>query len=220
MSLKTVLAGALLLASGTTLQAQEINFEDFFDNRYEIIAGWGLVPMTVYYESGIYSMDYCHSGPETLQQLYDQCYDASYSMTYSCEFAYHIKNRWDLCASMGYATVTVDHFDPFSNEKLNHEDLFTFDIQVGARRYYVAKRAVRLYSQITLGACFMSKSDFWDQLIKYGDPFTPKNLAFQVTGMGITVGKKVIGSLELGWGTDYMQLGILPGFKLGLGYRF
>ena len=220
MSLKTVLAGVLLLASGATLQAQEIVLKDPIDNRFEIIAGLGIAPMTAWYDTGIGAMDIWYNGPLSVQEMYDCCYDATYSPTYSIEFAYHLKNRWDLCASMGYATVTVDHFDPFSNEKLNHEDLFTFDIQVGARRYYVAKRAVRLYSQITLGACFMSKSDFWDQLIKYGDPFTPKNLAFQVTGMGITVGKKVIGSLELGWGTDYMQLGILPGFKLGLGYRF
>ena len=220
MSLKTVLAGVLLLASGATLQAQEIVLKDPIDNRFEIIAGLGIAPMTAWYDTGIGAMDFWYDGPLSVQKMYDCCYDATYSPTYSIELAYHLKNRWDLCASMGFATVSVDRFDPFSNQKLNHEDLYSFDIQVGVRRYHVAKRVFRMYSQITVGAGFFSKSGFWDIVRKYNEAQAPKNLAFQVTGLGLTLGKKAFASTEFGWGSDYMAFGVIPGFKLGLGYRF
>jgi hypothetical protein len=220
MSLKTVLAGALLLASGTTLQAQEINIEDLFDNRYEISAGFGVVPIAAYYDTGAGAMDFWFNGPESVQEMYDLCYDATYSPTYSVEFAYHLKKRWDICAYLGYSTVSVDRFDPFTNQKLNHEDLFTIDTQIGARRYHVIKKSFRLYSQVTLGVNINNNSDFWDILLKYEGLDIPKNLGFQVTGLGLTFGKNLFGSFEMGWGTEYIMFGVLPGMKAGIGYRF
>ena len=215
MHLKIVLAGVLLFASGATIHARKPKFYYPIDNKYEIIAGLGIVPIESWYDTGFGVTDVWYYGPESVQDMYDGCYDATYSPTYSVEFAYHLKERWDLCASMGFATVSVDHFDPFTNDKLNHEDLLAFDLQVGARRYHSSKSSFRMYSQLTVGARFLSKSDFW-----YNKTPANRNLAFQVTALGLTFGKTVFASAEFGWGTDYMAFGLIPGIKLGLGYRF
>ena len=211
---------ASLVSYGSFLNAQEINIKDYTDNRFEIIVGCGIAPIAAYYDTGIGVMDIWYHGPESVQEMYDRCYDATYSPTYSVELAYHLKKRWDICANLGYSTVSVDHFDPFTNQKLNHEDLFTIDTQLGVRRYHVIKNSFRMYSQVTVGVNINSNSDFWDLLLKYEDSKIPENLGFQITGLGLAFGKKLFGSFEIGWGTEYVILGLLPGMKAGIGYRF
>ena len=214
---------ASLVSYGSFLNAQEINIKDYTDNRFEIIVGCGIAPIAAYYDTGIGVMDILYHGPESVQEMYDRCYDATYSPTYSVELAYHLKKRWDICANLGYSTVSVDHFDPFTNQKLNHEDLFTIDAQLGARRYHVIKNSFRMYTQVTVGVNINSNSDFWDIPINYvydGDPLFPRKLGFQITGLGLAFGKNLFGSFEIGWGTEYIIIGVLPGMKAGIGYRF
>lgn len=205
------------------LKAQETNLKDYTDNRFEIIVGCGIAPIAAYYDTGIGAMEVWNHGPGSVQEMYDRCYDATYSPTYSIELAYHLKKRWDICANLGYSTVSVDHFDPFTNQKLNHEDLSTIDAQLGVRRYHMIKNSFRMYTQVTVGVNINSNSDFWDIPIKYGydgDYPIPQKLGFQITGLGVAFGKKLFGSFEVGWGTEYVILGLLPGMKAGIGYRF
>ena len=212
-----------LAVFSTMLKAQETNLKDYTDNRFEIIVGCGIAPIAAYYDTGIGVMDIWYHGPESVQEMYDRCYDATYSPTYSVELAYHLKKRWDISANLGYSTVSVDHFDPLTNQKLNHEDLFTIDVQLGVRRYHVIKNSFRMYTQVTVGVNINSNSDFWDIPIKYnydGDYPIPQKLGFQITGLGLAFGKKLFGSFEVGWGTEYVILGLLPGMKAGIGYRF
>ena len=211
-----------LVAFSTMLNAQETNLKDYTDNRFEIIVGCGLAPIAAYYDTGI-GAEHWYKGPKSVQEMYDRCYDATYSPTYSIELAYHLKKRWDICANLGYSTVSVDHFDPFTNQKLNHEDLSTIDAQLGVRRYHMIKNSFRMYTQVTVGVNINSNSDFWDIPIKYGydgDYPIPQKLGFQITGLGVAFGKKLFGSFEVGWGTEYVILGLLPGMKAGIGYRF
>lgn len=223
MKYRILTIAAFLVSFGSFLNAQESNLKDYTDNRFEIIAGCGIASIAAYYNTGIGAMDFWYYGPESVQEMYDRCYDAIYSPTYSVELAYHLKKRWDICANLGYSTVSVDHFDPFTNQKLYHEDLFTIDAQLGARRYHVIKDSFRMYTQITVGVNINSNSDFWDIPIKYdydGNPLFPKKLGLQITGLGLAFGKKLFGSFEIGWGTEYIMLGVLPGMKAGIGYRF
>ena len=220
MKYRLLFLATFLVSFGSFLNAQETNLRDYTDNRFEIIVGCGIAPIAAYYDTGIGVMDIWYHGPESVQEMYDRCYDATYSPTYSVEFAYHLKKRWDICANLGYSNVSVDRFDPFTNQKLNHEDLFTIDTQLGVRRYHVIKNSFRMYSQVTVGVNINSNSDFWDLLLKYEDSKIPENLGFQITGLGLAFGKKLFGSFEIGWGTEYVILGLLPGMKAGIGYRF
>ena len=209
-----------LAAFSTMLNAQETTLKDYTDNRFEVIVGCGIAPIAAFYDTGIGAMDFWFHGPESVQEMYDRCYDATYSPTYSVELAYHLKKRWDICANLGYSTVSVDRFDPFTNQKLNHEDLFTIDAQLGVRRYHVIKNSFRMYTQVTVGVNINSNSDFWDLLLKYEDSKIPEKLGFQITGLGLAFGKKMFGSFEIGWGTEYIAFGVIPGMKAGIGYRF
>lgn len=223
MKYRLLFLATFLVSFGSFLNAQETNLRDYTDNRFEIIVGCGIAPIAAYYDTGIGVMDIWYHGPESVQEMYDRCYDATYSPTYSVEFAYHLKKRWDICANLGYSNVSVDRFDPFTNQKLNHEDLFTIDTQLGVRRYHVIKNSFRMYSQVTVGVNINSNSDFWYIPIKYdsdGDYPIPQKLGFQITGLGLAFGKKLFGSFEVGWGTEYVILGLLPGMKAGIGYRF
>ena len=209
-----------LAAFSTMLDAQETNLKDYTNNRFEIIVGYGIVPIAAYYDTGIGAMDILYHGPESAQEMYDRCYDATYSPTYSVELAYHLKKRWDICANLGYSTVSVDRFDPFTDQKLNHEDMFTIDAQLGARRYHVIKNSFRMYSQVTIGVNINNNPDYFNLLLKYRGSKIPEKLGFQITGLGLAFGKKLFGSFEIGWGTEYIILGLLPGMKAGIGYRF
>ena len=220
MKNKLLFFAVLFLVCSSHLCAQG-NKEDYYpDNRFEIIGGFGADPLVAYNDFPAGVMDIWYFGPESVQEMFDRCYDAKYSMTYALEFAYHYKKRWDICASAGYSTVDVTYFDPFTNQQLSKDHSFTFDIQAGIRRYHKVKKSFSMYSQLTVGASFYGKSDFWDINYKYSDSNIPRYLAFQITGLGLSLGKKLFASAEFGWGTEYIMVGVLPGCKFGVGYRF
>jgi len=219
MKYRFILITALLAAFSTMLKAQESNLKDYTNNRFEVIVGCGIAPIAAYYDTGI-GAEHWYEGPKSVQEMYDRCYDATYSPTYSVELAYHLKKRWDICANLGYSTASIDRFDPFTNQKLKHEDMFTLDAQLGLRRYHVIKNSFRMYSQVTVGININNNHDYFDLLLKYKDSKIPEKLGFQITGLGLAFGKNLFGSFEIGWGTEYIILGILPGMKAGIGYRF
>ncbi len=218
---RLILVAAFLLISFQMIGAQDNKVDNSLtDKQFEITFGFGGAPLVSFYEYPVGAEILSYEGPHSAQEMYDRCYDASYSMAYSLEFAYHMFDRWDLCSSMGLVTASVDRFDPFTDQKLNHEDLYTVDFQVGARRYHKIKDSFRFYSQATIGASFYSNSDFWDIPREYSDSKIPKHLAFQITALGLSFGHNMIGSVELGWGTEYIAIGLVSGIRMSLGYRF
>lgn len=220
MRKKPILLLLFLAVFSLTVQAKNYLETDFTDNRYEIIGGFGLVPIHAYYDTGIGAMDIWYNGPESVHDMYDYCYDATYSMTYSLEFAYHFKDRWDFCASAGYSTVDITYFDPFTDQELSKDHSYSFDLQAGVRRYHVIKNSFRLYSQATIGFCIHDNSHYWDIICSRLGADATRYVAFQITGLGLSFGKKLFASGEFGWGTDYCMVGVMPGMKLGVGYRF
>lgn len=64
-----------------------------------------------------------------------------------------------------------------------------------------------------MGANIRGKGHYW-KLNKRG-----RNVGFQVTGIGATIGNRVYALAELGWGSEYFAVGIVTGVRLGVGFK-
>lgn len=135
------------------------------------------------------------------------------TLGYSIEYSYQFTKRFALAAKMGFSGVYQDRFDLLTDTKVNRMFDEVYSITPVARFYWVSHPAVRLYSSLGLSVLYereRTKSDVLNGCNRIDNTFSA---FFDVRFLGLTVGRRLYGTMELGIGLD----GII---KFGVGYRF
>ncbi len=113
-------------------------------------------------------------------------------------------------ANISYSGYSEKICDLITNEKLGNKSSHAIALSPYIRFSYFNREKVNLYSGIGIGIYTLFQSN----------PIPPHpplrfstNIAYQLTFFGVTFGKKLVGSAELGFGYK----GI---FNMGIGYHF
>lgn len=183
--------------------------------RFEVSLGTGTEAFFASEEFPLGMMDVWYLGPSSVVDLYEGCYDVNISVTVSAEWAYNLNYRWALVGSFGGNRVRAQYFDPISGIQTHTETTYMFDILAGARYRYIHFEKFSLYSQLQLGYTFHTPGEYWNRNKK-----AQNQLGWQITGLGITVGRDLFFQAEGGWGSEYFAQGMIPGIRLGIGYKF
>ncbi len=160
-------------------------------------------------------MDVDYRGPGTVGGMYSGCYDVDISATLSLDWAYNLDKRWSVVGSFGGNRVKARYFDPFSGLETGRETTYMLDILAGMRYRYMHKEKVSMYSQLQFGVSLNTKGDYWSR-----NSVSSNHFGWQITAFGISFGSSLFGVCELGWGSEYVAVGIVTGMRLGVGYKF
>ena len=160
-------------------------------------------------------MDYWYEGPESVREMHAGCYDARISNTYSLEAAYELSIKWSMVGSFGTNRVSATFFSPYSGKELFSETDYYFDILLGPRYYWSRQSWYSAYSQAQFGATFHGPGEYWNR-----NKTAQSHFGFQITALGFTLGERLYAVGEFGWGTEYFAIGLITGFRFGIGYRF
>lgn len=91
--------------------------------------------------------------------------------------------------------------------------LWTLAVMPGVHFTYLNRPMVRLYSGLDLGAAFLLSQNVTNVSDSVGNDIKPVFMAFNITPIGVQVGKTFYGMFEINVGYDAV-------LKLGVGYRF
>ncbi len=142
------------------------------------------------------------------------------SPTYSFRVAYPFNQRLYVVSSIGFSTLFIDYYNPYSHQKKSHENTYTYDVIIGGR--YVFSRKVDYYIQVLLGVAQQGEAEYWERYaqIKKGGRILnlPTWLGYQI-GFGFTfdLGRTFYGICDWGVGTENY---VFPmGGRLGVGIK-
>ena len=180
-------------------------FKENFPWKHELRVGYGGYPYLDGYEHfTLYSNDHAGMDMTSLTYLYGKRSGSEYctgvlSMEYSAHF-----NRWfTLCAYVGVNGMWAYSYDPYTQKEIDLRNGVSFNIMPMARFHWANTEYVRMYSGVGVGiyACIYDRG-------------TQHYPAFQVTPVGVSVGRRVIFYAETTFGTASL------GGNFGVGYRF
>lgn len=206
-SLFKILMLALCCSVCTTTRAQSK-----FIPQHEFRLGWGLAPITC--DSGISGgCDAECYYPE--ENYFGEYFYATHRSnpgrtTHALNFIYIYKplRFMDVGVQLSY----VGYYQNFVNVSTERVDAKTRNHHIGItptlRFTYLNKEYVRLYSGIGIGLKINRFKNYRDA--EYGNS---RDITFQLTGFGISVGKTLFGFTEFGIGS----IGLV---NVGIGYRF
>ncbi len=179
-----------------------------FPYRYEFNVGWGYTPAMTIAElnSPVFN------GSDGLDHIYGNYLGKRVtSGMMSAEFNIQFKKWFALGTQLNAVTVSNSEMSAITGQEIRRFTDYTVSALAYARFTYLHKKYVKLYSSIGAGLCFTHDSTIsTDELFRmnYMQP------SFQLVPVGVTVGKRIYGTVELGLGSEYM------GFRAGVGYRF
>jgi hypothetical protein len=129
-----------------------------------------------------------------------------YSGAISLQYTEELKRWMALCFNVSYSGVYENRHNLLTENVKDKYRSHRLSLLPMVRFTYLNKPTVRLYSALGVGIGFSSEKS--DQ-IRYNDTFMDAHITF----FGISVGKKLFASSEIGFGS----LGII---NAGIGYRF
>ena len=145
------------------------------------------------------------------KKIVDPSYTVTIKMIHPVGVSYkhYFTKMWTITSSFSYARTIQNHVYTNPIYSFNkYADIYS--LMVGAECHYLNKKWVSLYSGLSIGGfIWQERLDNKDGTSKSLDGF----LAFQLTGIGVRVGKRFGGFLELGFGNS----GIING---GLSVKF
>ncbi|MFN8261978.1 MAG: hypothetical protein U0T07_00470 [Chitinophagales bacterium] len=113
-------------------------------------------------------------------------------------YKHYFKKMWCLTSSFSYARTFQTHTYTNPNFSFKKYDNI-FSLMIGAECHYLNKKWVSLYSGLAIGGfLWQNRVDNKDGINKTVDGY----VAFQVNALGIRVGKRFGGFLELGFGNS------------------
>lgn len=183
--------------------------------KYELSIGSAGEP---YYAMDVFPfgvMDIWYHGTGSLEMLNSECYDVLVTPTASVEFAYHINANFAIIGSFGCSQARVTYYDPFTESPKSKEELYMFDLLAGLRLSYYRNDFLCCYSQLQFGATAHTPGTYWNY-----NEYANSRFGWQVTALGLSFGKRLFGSLEFGWGSEYCAIGLVTGSRIGIGYKF
>lgn len=181
---------------------------------YEVRVGWGGYPIAdavFFYGGPLFAAgDFAPHYPSSLEDIYRDYRGPAY-MTgiISAEFDFNFKRWFALTLGLGFNGIYQNTYDPVTDRKTGQNSGVSVTFLPEARFNWVNRRLVRMYSAVGLG---LSVGSLYER--DYGRSDTMIYPVFQITPVGISVGRGVYGFAELGVGTQYI------GGAAGVGIRF
>ncbi len=190
----SLICAALLCASLLSANGQTSSSKYVPDYRWEVRAGWGIVPFVNGILYGIASLSHINDEAEDKQQD-DGIATGDLSIDISRKL-----NRWlAVGVDLGYQGFTSS----LGGEMASHS-LDVVAIMPNVTMNYLTREKWTLYGKVEAGAA-LYKFDCSDPQLQF---------VFQASPIGVTFGHKFYGFAELSAGMLYQ------GGKLGVGYRF
>ena len=180
-------------------------FTEQFPWKHEFRVGYGGCPYLDGYEYfTLYSNDCSGLDVTSLSYLYGKRSGSEYCTgVFSMEYSLHL-NRWfTLCAYVGINGMWAYSYDPYTRTETDRRNGVSFNIMPLARFHWANTELVRMYSAVGVG---LYASVYDRGVLHYP--------AFQLTPVGISVGRRVMFYAEATFGTASL------GGNFGIGYRF
>lgn len=210
-----VIAAALYFSGDAFAQKVKDDFKKnayLFD--YEVRLGWGGYPVTNASDFSGGRNRYVDmmpppDDPRTLQQIYADHYGNAYMTgVFAAEFDMNFRKWFSLTLGVGLNGMYRDVYD-VDNRKIGQYSGVYMSILPEVRFSYINRTYFRMYSGVGLGLSLKMVNDNAINKLE-----TTPGVAFQLTPVGVTVGRNVYGFAELGIGTQFM------GMMVGIGFRF
>lgn len=184
------------------------------DFRYELRIGWGGIPLMdteVFYDgySPVLTYDRVFYHPSSLESIYMGYRGIGY-MTgiISAEMDINFKRWFALTIGIGFNGMYQTVYDSVTGQKSGCNRGVAVSVLPEARFNWLNRNLVRMYSAAGIGIVIGGKRN-----MDYGSSEYFLYPAFQLTPVGISVGRKVYGFVELGLGTQFL------GGMAGVGIR-
>lgn len=216
-----LLAAAFLSAPVLPCRASDSRSDDgkqeAWQYSYEVRLGWGGYPLfdvSNLWMTGsgtIFSYDSePYFGNPSLSMIYHPSTGQGYMTgVIAAEFDFNFKRWFTLTVGISGNGAYQDVFDVMTGEKSGRNKGVAMSLLPEARFYWLNRQQVRMYSSIGLGLGVTTYTK-----AGYRDPDVSWYPLFQVTPVGISVGRRVYWFAECGLGMQYF------GGMTGIGVRF
>lgn len=196
MTILAVLMVCSIQAGGRNTGKEALPF------RYEVRLGWSGFPTNDDNNFSGYNDSYF--GDTSISDIFGD-YDGPTYMTgnFMAEFGFHFRKWFTLSVGVAANGIWKDVYDSQTDLRKGRENGMTMTLMPQARFTWMRKDIYNMYSSIGVGLTgggFEGRSDM--------------HLAAQCIPFGITIGRRIFGFAEIGFGTIY------NGGMIGLGYRF
>lgn len=194
-------------------------FEDSFDLRLGIGSGPVMAASKFIHGNSYWGHDYMNIGNASLDEFYSD-YHGPTSTTGAISLGadFFIKRWFSVSVDLAATFIWHDMYDAVTDVKVGNETGAALYILPRAKFIYMNRPNVRLYGSIGVG---LVKYIGFDKLrytyrTEYDLVFVDDTLCptFQMSPIGIEVGRKLFGFAELGYGSMF------NGIQAGIGYRF
>lgn len=197
--MKKLLTLSVFIILFSTVFAQSGKVEKVpFSNKHNVRVGWGLVLP--------YNGHSCYVGYPISEPYYRGA--EYFTGSLFAEYTFQAQKWLEVGANISYANIHYTSYDRITDAKLGTFSHDYVGLMLTARFNYLNKGIWRLYGQISLGAmCDITTNG------NYGS-YTQWSPNFQLTFLGVSVGKKYYGFLE------FPAIGSLGFVNAGFGIRF
>lgn len=209
-----MLTASCLLAAAPSALAQDP------PQRFEVDLFVGTAPTTFVQNAHFFDWGMKYYQPAeiipasgTLASIYEpkpvyKRYTDAYATPYvGLRFGYRVKRWLKVGADLGWDRYReVGHY---SDETVKEDILHTVTFIPKVTFFFATSRYVSAYAGAGIGMAFQTGTPGFEP-----EGFRPVNFAWQLTPIGITVGRRIPGFTELTIGKDVI------GIKFGVGYRF
>ncbi len=130
------------------------------------------------------------------------------SGTWSLSYDYRFKKWFDLGLTLSYYGEYSRSYSNRDSSPVGHNRAHALTVMPAVRFTWVHTDWVRMYSTLGLGATLSG-----GRFDHNSEPFRDGVIAFQLTPVGIAVGRSLFGFAELGLGAQGV-------FMMGIGYKF
>ena len=205
--IKIILLSLVAVGGALSAEAEEIVTEK--DNsKHEVRVSLGIYPVL---SGGLhYDYDAFSYGPTFSSGNYNQLStyrEYSESSVLSVGYNYEVSRRFSVGATFSYSNESRGMYSYIDDKVIDEFRVDNFSIIPTVRFTYLNRPMVRLYSQVGLG--IRLQHDNSDHYINESSA----RVSASITYLGISVGQKFFGSMELSAGAQGV-------FSIGCGYRF
>ena len=213
--LAATVCGTGSLVARTGSEDGESAWENGLPYKYELNVGWGGFPVVDALTFSWFDLWETREEliwyPNSLGDIYSGYTGPSYSTgVISAEFNMQFKKWFALGVQANFDAIWSTVHSSDTGERIGSANGLVFALLPYARFTYLNRPVVKLYSAVGLGVTAGYRNYSAEGYSAYASAYP----AFQLTPIGIMLGRRVYGLFELGVGTVYM------GCRAGIGYRF
>lgn len=188
-----------------------------FPAEAEIRFSHGLLPLTYDFDLDLFSWDDCFAPPSVTDQYYGmQSYRGNRYNTGSLNIGHSVKvAKWlELGATFSYVGSYQNIYSSLDNRVIDRETTSSLFFTPTVRFAWFNREWVRMYSSVGLGVGVMVQHPYSNsQSATAAEPYIEWGPSIQLTGFGISVGKRLF------WFTEVQTVGTLGVFIMGAGFR-